>query len=145
MVFDSFRARVGVVLMQGRNILLLRDSRQSPPTFFLPGGVVRLGETLETAAKREVKSQTGVDIELQKILYIYDNIKDENKHRLDIFFLAKIVAEQIATPRMQHIKLDWVNIDLLPSMNLSPQILREQILNDWKAKFKNETKYLRHN
>ena len=143
MIFDSFRARVGVILVRGKDILLLRDSRANPPNFFLPGGVVKLGETLETSAKREVKIQTGLDMELQKLLYICDNIKDENKHRLDIFFLGKIAAEQQASPGMQNIKLDWINIDLLPSMNLSPKILREQILKDFKDKFKAEAKYLK--
>jgi len=143
MIFDSFRARVGIILVQSKDILLLRDVRQNPPNFFLPGGVVKLGETLETSAKREVKTQTGLDVELQKLLYICDNIKDDGKHRLDIFFLGKIAEEKRAFPGMQNIKLDWVNIDLLPSMNLSPKILREQILKDFKDKFKTEAKYLK--
>jgi ADP-ribose pyrophosphatase YjhB (NUDIX family) len=143
MMFDSFRARVGIILVQGRDILLLRDTKGTPPTFFLPGGVVRLGETLEAAAKRETKTQTGVDIELHKLLYVYDNIKEDGKHRLDIFFLGKVAEEQQAVPGIQNTKLDWVRMDLLPSMNLNPQILREQILKDWKNKFKTESVYLK--
>lgn len=142
MLFDSFRARVGIVLIQDRKILLLRDSRKNPPEFFLPGGVVKLGETLDATAKREVKLQTNLDIELQKLLYICDNIK-EDKQRLDIFFLAKVPDEQIALAVLQDIKLDWISIELLPSMNLSPKILREQILKDWTGKFKIDAKYLK--
>jgi len=143
-MFDSFRARVGVVMIAQNKILLLRNTKQAPPSLFLPSGVVRLGETLEDAAKRVVKEQTGLDVDLQKLLYIYDNIKENgNKHRLDVLFFAKPKNVQIVNQNFADLKLDWINIDLLPSLELNPKILRTQLLKDWKEGFKNCGKYLK--
>ncbi|MEM4714174.1 MAG: NUDIX hydrolase [Candidatus Nanoarchaeia archaeon] len=143
-MLESFRARVGVVILNENKLLLLRYLKQNPPAIFLPGGVVRLGEKLEEAAKREVKAQTNLNIELQKLLYIYDNIKENgNKHRLDIFFLAKAKNIQELNQNFSDIKLDWINVDLLPSIDINPKIIKDQLLKDWKEKFKSEAKYLR--
>ena len=142
MLFDIFRARVGVVLLNGNNILLIRNVKQSPPTFHLPGDVVKVSETLEAAAKRSVKEQTGLDIELQKLLYVRDDLS-ENRQRIDIIFLGLLKPEQnIAEKENPNVKVDWVTIDVLSSMNLQPDILKEQILYDYKNKFKASAKYI---
>ena len=142
MLFDIFRARVGVVLLNGNNILLIRNIKQSPPTFHLPGDVVKVSETLEAAAKRSVKEQTGIDIELQKILYVRDDLS-ENKQRIDIIFLGMLKPEQnLQEPENANVKVDWVTIDVLKSMNLHPEILKEQILLDYKKHFKSDARYI---
>lgn len=142
MLFDIFRARVGVVLLNGNNILLIRNIKQSPPTFHLPGDVVKVSETLEAAAKRSVKEQTGLDVELQKLLYVRDDLS-ENRQRIDIIFLGLLKPEQnIAEKENPNVKVDWVTIDVLASMNLQPEILKEQILYDYKNKFKASAKYI---
>lgn len=142
MLFDIFRARVGVVLLNGNNILLIRNVKQSPPTFHLPGDVVKVSETLEAAAKRAAKEQTGLDIELQKLLYVRDDLS-ENRQRIDVIFLGLLKPEQnIAEKENPNVKVDWVTIDVLGSMNLQPEILKEQILYDYKNKFKASAKYI---
>ncbi|MGC8940431.1 MAG: NUDIX domain-containing protein [Candidatus Nanoarchaeia archaeon] len=143
-MFDAFRARVGVLIINQNKILLLRNTQKVPPTLFLPGGVVRLGERLEDAVKRTVKEQTNLDVEAYKLLYVYDNIKDNgNRHRLDVFFLVQPKDVRILNQNFADLKLDWVNIDLLPSIELNPKILRETILKDWKNGFKTCARYLR--
>jgi len=142
MLFDIFRARVGVVLLNGNNVLLIRNIKQSPPTFHLPGDVVKISETLEIAAKRSVKEQTGLDIELQKLIYVRDDLS-ENRQRVDIIFLGTLKPEQnLQGPENANVKVDWVTIDVLKSMNLQPEILKEQILADYKNKFKASAKYI---
>jgi len=142
MLFDIFRARVGVVLLNGNNILLIRNVKQTPPTFHLPGDVVKVSETLETAAKRAAKEQTGLDIELQKLLYVRDDLS-ESRQRIDIIFLGLLKPEQNITEKENpNMKVDWVTIDVLSSMNLQPEVLKEQILYDYKNKFKASAKYI---
>jgi 8-oxo-dGTP diphosphatase len=52
---------IGVVLLQGNRVLLIRRGR--PPSmgeWALPGGAQRVGETAEHAARRELAEETGV-------------------------------------------------------------------------------------
>jgi ADP-ribose pyrophosphatase YjhB (NUDIX family) len=140
MLFDSFRARVGIVVINGGQILLVRDTRHSPPSFHLPGDVVKLGETLDVSAKRAVKEQAGLNVEIQKLLYVRDDISDD-RHRLDLFFLSKLSDLQEPAADTQF-KTDWVNMQILESMDLLPKFLKKQILKDWKNKFAVDARYI---
>jgi len=66
---------VGVVCLKGDLVLLIR--RGQPPRlnqWSLPGGRLEWGETLEVAALRELKEETGVDAELLGLLDVVDGV-----------------------------------------------------------------------
>ena len=55
---------VSAAIFRGERVLIVRRAR--PPArglYTLPGGVVELGETLEQAVIREIREETGLDIE----------------------------------------------------------------------------------
>jgi len=57
------RVAVGAVVFKGGDVLLVQ--RGQPPaegTWAIPGGSVRIGETLPQAAEREILEETGVII-----------------------------------------------------------------------------------
>ncbi len=57
--------------------------------FALPGGFIDVGETVENAVIREAKEETGLDIEIIKILGIYSDPKrDPRGHTVSICFIA---------------------------------------------------------
>lgn len=61
-----------VIKREDGSIILVK--RLNPPfkdEWALPGGFVEYGETVETAAKREAKEETGVEIELIRIIGVY--------------------------------------------------------------------------
>lgn len=66
---------VGVVCLKGDQVLLIR--RGQPPRlnqWSLPGGRLEWGETLEVAALRELKEETGVDAQLLGLLDVVDGV-----------------------------------------------------------------------
>jgi ADP-ribose pyrophosphatase YjhB (NUDIX family) len=47
---------------QGENVLMVKNKGENSSYYTLPGGAVEPGETLEEAAIREVKEETGLDV-----------------------------------------------------------------------------------
>ncbi|VVB87983.1 ADP-ribose pyrophosphatase [uncultured archaeon] len=81
---------VDTVIIYNEKIVFIR--RKYPPFqghFALPGGFVEVGETVETAAVREAKEETGLDVELVKLLGVYsDPARDPRGHMVTVCFLA---------------------------------------------------------
>jgi len=78
----------GVVLIKRKNI---------PEGWALPGGFVDYGETLEYAAAREAKEETGLDIELIRQFHTYsDPRRDPRHHTITTVYVAKAQGTAIA-------------------------------------------------
>ena len=66
---------VGVVVLKDDHVLLIR--RGKPPRngqWSIPGGKQKLGETWRAAAHREVREETGIEIELIGLIDVVDAI-----------------------------------------------------------------------
>ena len=71
----------GIVLIERKNI---------PHGWAIPGGFVDYGESLETAAAREAKEETSLDVELIEQLHSYsDPHRDPRFHTISTVFIAK--------------------------------------------------------
>ena len=68
----------GVVVDNGRVVIVKRAHEPRKGEWSLPGGTVELGETLVEAARREIKEETGLDVEVGEVLEVFDRV-----HRLD--------------------------------------------------------------
>lgn len=62
--------RAQVVLLRGDEILLARHVRGDHEYWVLPGGAIETGETPEQAAVRETLEETGLQIRLERLLYV---------------------------------------------------------------------------
>lgn len=71
--FARHSVSAGVVVLNDEgNILLIKGPRRG---WEPPGGIVELGESIEAAAIREVKEETGIDVEIIKFCGIFQNLK----------------------------------------------------------------------
>jgi 8-oxo-dGTP diphosphatase len=70
-------------------ILIKRKNNPFKDQWAIPGGFVEYGETIESAAIREAKEETGIDIELKKLFNVYSKPdRDPRGHTITIVYLA---------------------------------------------------------
>lgn len=84
------KVRATTVLIEDGCILLVEQqvTESLNRKWSLPGGTVEMGETLEECVIRETKEETGLDIAVDKLLYVCDRIVD-NRHVIHITFAVK--------------------------------------------------------
>jgi ADP-ribose pyrophosphatase YjhB (NUDIX family) len=77
-----------VIEVPGEGIILIE--RKNPPFgWAIPGGFVDYGETLEAAALREAKEETGMDLAGLKQFHAYSDPKrDPRGHTVSVVFTA---------------------------------------------------------
>jgi len=78
----------------------------------LPGGCVEENETLEQAAIREAKEETGLIVKIKDVVAINECFfKEENQHVLFFTFSAEILDGKISIENPNEIsKITWVDI-----------------------------------
>ena len=70
--------------------IVLIERNNEPHGLALPGGFIDTGESVEHAAIREMKEETGLDVELLGVLGVYSDPKrDPRYHTLTVTFVAK--------------------------------------------------------
>lgn len=76
---------------EGRILLIRRGSDPYEGYWALPGGFVEVGETLETAAAREAEEETGLKVEIVRLVGVYsDPDRDPRGHNVSCAFLARV-------------------------------------------------------
>ena len=80
----------------GRPVVLI-ERRNEPLGWALPGGFVDRGETLEQAACREAKEETGLNVQLQVLLGCYSDPKrDPRGHTASAVYIGEAVGTPVA-------------------------------------------------
>jgi len=79
---------VDVVIELEGGIVLVRR-RNPPPGWAIPGGFVDYGESAESAAVREAREETGLDVALETLLGVYSEPdRDPRFHTLTTVYVA---------------------------------------------------------
>lgn len=102
---------VDALILYDRKLVFIR--RLNSPfegQFALPGGFVEIGETVEEAAVRESKEETGLDIELIKLHGVYsDPGRDPRGHTVTVCYIAKGSGNLKAGSDAKDIRLFGIN------------------------------------
>ena len=115
---------VGAVIVEQNRVLLIR--RGQPPLlgeWSLPGGVLECGETLREAVAREAREETGLVVETDEMLGVYERVirDDEGRvryHYVLIDFLCRPVSGDLnAGSDVADVR--WFTRDELPALNLA--------------------------
>jgi 8-oxo-dGTP diphosphatase len=115
---------VGGVVLDGDCVLLVR--RANPPLqgeWSLPGGAVEAGETLEAAVLREVREETGLQVDVGPVAGIVDRIHRDAEGRVEYHY---VVVDYLCTVRGGHLACAsdacdarWVPVGQLDAFQLT--------------------------
>ena len=129
-----YKVRATGVLIQDNSLLLVKQKLSNNKNWSLPGGRVEPGETLEQALIREMKEETGLDVEPIHMLYVCDVAASDNTV-LHITFLVKRIGGEITLPTNEFDEnpihdVQLVSIDKLTKYGISEKFV-EIIKNDF--------------
>jgi 8-oxo-dGTP diphosphatase len=79
---------VGVLIENnGRYLLIKRAAEPDKGLWSIPGGMVEIGERTHDAARREAKEETGLDVEIVKVLDVVDKIILDQTGRIKFHYV----------------------------------------------------------
>jgi len=79
---------VGAVVVRGEKALIIKRAHEPRKgEWSLPGGLLELGESLQDAARREVKEETGLDIVIGPIIETFDRVHRDDAGRIRYHFV----------------------------------------------------------
>jgi ADP-ribose pyrophosphatase len=122
------RVAVGAVVFKENAVLLVqRGQAPAEGSWAIPGGSVQVGETLQQAAEREIREETGVVIRAAAPVYTFDVIEKDAEGRVRFHYvIVDLAAEYVAgTPRPASDAVDarWVSAGELRRRKVSPATL----------------------
>ena len=102
---------VNVAVIQDGKILLTK--REDFETWCLPSGGVEAGESLAEAAIRETKEETGIDVELTRLVGVYSRLGGiPDLHA--VLYEAKPIGGEIRLQPGETIEVEYFPFDTLP-------------------------------
>jgi 8-oxo-dGTP diphosphatase len=113
---ETPKLMVDVVIPSEKGVVLIR--RGSEPfagQWALPGGFVEVGETVTEAAVREAAEETGLAVEVSRLVGVYsDPERDPRGHNVSVAFLAQVLSGQMqaASDASEVDVLDPESVDL---------------------------------
>jgi len=126
------RVAVGAFVFKDNRVLLVR--RANPPSedlWAIPGGKVRLGESLKDAAEREIKEETGISIRAQEPVFTFDHIERDGDDRIRFHYvIVDLKADYISgqpRPGDDALEARWISPD-----STSPGYWKHRSSKGWK-------------
>lgn len=121
----TFRPAVYGIIIKGKKILL---SKQWDGYDF-PGGGIELGEDTQRALIREVKEETGMDVNPSKIQYCSNSFfklpfKGNFVHSIHMYYQCDVIGGDLSTDFFDANEVkyadhpEWVDLDQIPNIKI---------------------------
>ena len=118
------------VFRDGKILLAKRGNQPGKGLWSVPGGAIELGETVHQAARREVREECNIEIQVEKLFNVVDVIMPgENErikfHYVIIYLLARYLGGE-PTPGSDALAVCWASYRELDNLNMIP-VIRKNI------------------
>jgi ADP-ribose pyrophosphatase len=117
---------VGAVVFNDRDEILLIKRGKAPHygRWMIPGGTLEWGETLEQAAVREVREETGIEIEIETFVEIIEAINpgESGFHFVIMDYAANAVGGMLAAAS-DALDAVWAGGDSLGEYDLPSELV----------------------
>ncbi|MBX9668932.1 MAG: NUDIX hydrolase [Candidatus Obscuribacterales bacterium] len=136
--------RISVVVVNKEDkILLVRHKKGSQRYWVLPGGRLEYGETFEECAVREVKEETGLEVQFERFLFLSEAIApDRTRHIVNIFIKAKVTGGTLQLgDEPVLVGVDFIPLEELRKLTLFPPV-NDEIIDSLSRGSEDGIKYL---
>ena len=116
--------RVAAIIVRDKQLLLVEHRKRGEHYWVLPGGRLEGLETLETALRRELREELGLDARVGQLVIVSEMLAPD-RHVVNLNFHAEI--GEGAEPRLDRADpvlagWQWVSTDQLPRLDFRPPI-----------------------
>lgn len=134
----TFNFRVCAMIIHEGRILAMRDGNS--PYFYLPGGRVKMNETVDAAVLREVREELQIEARIERPLwfnqgFFVEDVSRERYHEVCVYFLMDI-SDTALLSRGDRFTLqegggthefEWLKFERLKDEYFYPVFLKESI------------------
>jgi 8-oxo-dGTP diphosphatase len=118
----------GVVIRDGRALLIKRGSAPLKDQWSIPGGTLELGESIQEGVRRELLEETGIEVRVGELIEVFDRIfrDDEGKiqyHFVIVDYLCEAISGE-ARAASDVTDVAWVNEEDLWNYKLTEAATR---------------------
>ncbi|ELZ87630.1 mutT/NUDIX family protein [Haloferax elongans ATCC BAA-1513] len=126
----------GLVVDDG-DLLTVQYGSGDEVWYLTPGGGQQTGESLSETVHREVREETGYEVEVESLAFVRDYIPsnhtedgDDDDHRVDHFFWCELIDDDPVQPSMRDAKqvgVAWLAVDDLDDYWFFPRELPDAL------------------
>lgn len=120
---------VAVMVWHKQRVLLVQRSKEPlAGQWSVPGGAIELGETVEAAARREIREECSVEISQPRFITAVDVIHRDQAELVQYHYvLLEMQAEWLSgEPQAgdDALAIDWFGVDDLAGLDIHPETRR---------------------
>jgi len=116
----------GVLVHEGRVLLIRRGKEPLYGRWVVPGGTVELGEPLDEALVRELREETGLEVEPLELITVFDRIQRDGGrvlyHYVIVDYLCRWISGE-ARAASDALEVAWAAPDELDRFDLPTKAL----------------------